>query len=96
MEGSACASIGNTGDGMMGLVSDGNSLLMHHVKLFLREKKEEILQLDFFEIAMNVVLPPTDLLLYQMMPALAKAKENGTFCNSSNSQLSHFVPLFPF
>ena len=34
MEGSVCASIENTGDGMMGLVSNGNSLLMHHEKIY--------------------------------------------------------------
>ena len=66
-------------------------------KLFLREKeKEEILQLVLIEISMNMVLPPTDMVLYQKIPPSAKAKENGTFCNSLNSQLSHFVPLFPF
>ena len=33
---------------------------------------------------MNMVLPPTDMVLYQKIPPSAKAKEIGTFCNSLN------------
>jgi len=40
------------------------------------------------EISMNMLVLPTKDLLYQKMPHLAKAKENGTFSINQKSYIS--------
>ena len=45
------------------------------------------------EISMNMLVLPTKDLLYQKMPHLAKAKENGTFRINQKSYI--FMHIFP-